>query len=255
MTTVVKIGGERLDDPQGLAAIAQALASRWAGGERVLVVHGGGPRITRLGEALGLTPRFAAGLRVTDPRTMELVEMVLTGVMAPLLVGALQAAGAPAAGLSGRDGPTIVAEVKPPREIAGQRVDLGRVGTPVRVDTGLIRAIAAAGRLPVLSPVGADSAGEALNINADEAAAQVAVALGARALEYWTGTAGVLDGRALIPVIDPARAHALIEAGVIEGGMRPKVETALWARARGVERVSIGDGEERTQVEVARWRW
>ncbi len=255
MTTVVKIGGERLDDPGSLAAVARALAARRAGGERLLVVHGGGPRITRLGERLGLRPRFAAGLRVTDAGTMELVEMVLTGVMAPLLVGALQAAGAPAAGLSGRDGPTILAEAKGPREVDGQLVDLGRVGTPVRVDTRLVEAVLGAGQVPVLSPVGADGGGGALNVNADEAAAWVAVALGARSLEYWTGTAGVLDGGRVVAHLDAERARSLIATGVIQGGMRPKVEAALWAREHGVERVSIGDADERTEVEAGRWPW
>lgn len=226
MTTVVKFGGSSLSDLDALAAFLQ-------GATATVLVHGGGPEIQKQLDRAGLPSEFRDGLRVTSPESMEVVEMVLAGRVNKRIVAYLQQQGVPAAGLSGADGKTLQAELY--RDGAW-----GRVGEIAQVDTGLLQVLLQGGYLPVLSPVGLGPDFGPLNINADSAAAAVAGALWAERLVFFTDVPGLRDeqGRTVAEIGPPGLAH-MIEAGVITGGMIPKIEAALEALARGVGEVVI----------------
>jgi acetylglutamate kinase len=206
-----------------------------------VLVHGGGPEISRWLERLGRTPRFIDGLRVTDDETMEIVEMVLCGRANKTLVGRITAAGGSAVGLSGRDARLF--EAAPLLDPPG----LGRVGGIVAVHPEIIHTLSGAGHLPVVASVGFDAAGESLNLNADHAAAALAAALGASKLILLTDVEGIRrerDGREeLLSVLTVEDARTLAGEGVIAGGMIPKVDAALAALAGGVASAHIINGE------------
>ncbi|HET7292007.1 MAG TPA: acetylglutamate kinase [Vicinamibacteria bacterium] len=224
---VYKVGGPALEDP-GLVAPLAAELRRGAG--PVVLVHGGGRQIDRALVAQGGETRFVGGRRVTTPETMEAVEMVLSGTVNKGLAAGLTAAGVPALGLSGRDGALVRARALP---------ELGRVGSPERVDPAPLRALLAAGLVPVVSPVSAGPEGEALNVNADEAALAIARALGARSLVYLSDVDGVrIRGEAVFR-LPRAAAERGIADGSISGGMAMKVRTALEACAAGIPEVVI----------------
>jgi acetylglutamate kinase len=181
-------------------------------------------------EALGLESRFVGGRRFTSDEAMEAVEMVLSGVVNKGLAAGLTAAGAPAVGLSGRDGGLVRARLEE---------GLGRVGTPEAVDPAPIRALWDAGLVPVVSPVASDAQGRAVNVNADEAALGLARALGARTLVYLSDVDGVhLDGET-VSSLTPETAERRIEDDTIAGGMALKVRVALEASAAGIPEVVI----------------
>lgn len=226
---VVKVGGSLLESGEGLSTLARRLADPRGS---MIVVHGGGPEISRLQERLALEVRWHEGLRVTTPEGMKATSMVLSGWMNKRVAAALIRVGVPAAGISGEDGPTLLAE---PRE-EGR---LGSVGEVRRVDPTLLGTLLAGGFVPVLSPVSAGPRGRPLNVNADEAAAAVAAALGAARLELVSDVDGVLERGVPLGELGPARARELLELGILEGGMGVKVRVALEAAARGV-RVRIG---------------
>jgi len=231
---VYKLGGPALEDPGLLAPLAREL--RATEGQAV-VVHGGGRHVDRLLRALSIESRFVGGRRETSPAAMEVVEMVLSGVVNKAVAAGLTAAGTPAVGISGRDAGLIAAGLQP---------DLGRVGTPLRVDATLLRTLWQAGLLPVVSPVSSGPAGESVNVNADEAALALAVALGAETLLYLTDADGVLVDGAPVDVLAAADARRLIDAGTITGGMSLKVRVALAAAAAGVSEVVVA-GKARLQ--------
>ena len=226
-TFVYKLGGPALEDPGLLPALADEL--RRARG-RVLVVHGGGRHVERALQARGLESRFVNGRRETSPEAMEVVEMVLSGSVNKGLAAGLSAAGLFAVGLSGRDAGLIRARVQP---------GLGRVGSPEAVDPRVLEAAWAAGLVPVVSPVSQGADGGALNVNADEAALALAVALKAVALVYLSDVDGVrLDGTT-VASLSAAEVRRHVAEGGISGGMAMKVDTALQAVAAGVPEVIV----------------
>ena len=233
-TRVYKLGGPALEDPGLLPPLAQEL--RAAGG-RAVIVHGGGRHVERLLRALSIESRFVDGRRETSPAAMEVVEMVLSGVVNKALAAGLTGAGLPAVGISGRDAGLVSASLQP---------DLGRVGSPLRVDTAVLRALWEAGLLPVVSPVSNGPAGESVNVNADEAALALAVAVGAQALVYLSDAEGVLVDGAAVEALAPADARRLIDAGTITGGMSLKVRAALAAAGAGIPEVVVA-GKARLQ--------
>jgi acetylglutamate kinase len=230
-TVVVKLGGGRLDDREWLSAWAAA-ARRVAEDARLCVVHGGGRDITRLLERLGIRSTWVAGLRVTSEADLEAVRMALSGSVNKRIVRALRDAGVEAVGISGEDG-ALWARLAPDAA-------LGRVGQPESVGVELLETLLGAGLVPVVSPLARGSDGGGLNVNADEAAAAVAAALGADTLVFVTDVPGILlDGRPLRRVA--ARTlTALVERGAIHSGMLPKLSAAE-AAAELVPDVRIGD--------------
>ncbi|MCL6429718.1 MAG: acetylglutamate kinase [Anaerolineae bacterium] len=236
-TVVLKIGGNEIDDDAFLGGLARAVAVLRTRATPV-VVHGGGKEIARLQQAMGLQPRFVDGLRVTDEQTLTITEMVLSGAVNKRLVARFLAHGVPAVGLSGVDGGLL--RVKRLEHPSG---DLGRVGEVTAVDPTLLRLLMAQGIVPVVSPVSLGPEGRSYNVNADQAAAALARALGADSLAFVTNVPGVLaDGRVVDRLL-ASEAEAWIGQGVISGGMVPKVRAALEVVASGVPEVTILDLE------------
>ena len=231
---VVKFGGSLLSDEaarRGFLKDAAALAKK----RSLVLVHGGGPEINAALDRMGVKSSWVNGRRVTDEESMRVVEMVLSGQVNKRLVGELSRLGVKAVGLSGRDGGLLIATPAP---------DLGRVGTPSKADPSVLKTLLAAGFLPVVSSVASGPGGEALNVNADEAAAALASALKAERLIYLTDVPGVLDaGKKTIPVIKTGKElEKLIASGVITGGMIPKTRSCREAIKKGVGEVDIVDG-------------
>jgi acetylglutamate kinase len=224
---VYKLGGPALEDPGLLPALAEEL--RRARG-RVLVVHGGGRYVERELKARGLESRFVGGRRETSPEAMQVVEMVLSGVVNKGLAAGLTSAGLPALGLSGRDAGLLRARVQP---------GLGRVGSPESVDTRILETAWSAGFVPVVSPVSQGADGGALNVNADEAALALAVALQAEALLYLSDVDGVRLGAETVASLSADEVRHHVAQGAITGGMAMKVDTALQAVAAGVPEVIV----------------
>lgn len=232
-TLVIKLGGSTLDNQRD--ALEDIVWLRGLGAHPVLV-HGGGPEINDWLERVGLPRRFERGLRVTDAATLDIVRMVLAGKVNGDLVRLLVSLGGRAIGLSGIDGGLLHA-----RQIAA---DLGYVGAISTVDAGVITALSAAGFIPVIAPIALGDGDTVLNVNADDAAADLARGLSATKLLYLSDVPGVLDaqGRLLSELTDN-EVRALINQGVISGGMIPKAEAALRA-LETTERVHIVDGRE-----------
>ncbi len=230
---VVKLGGRALEAPGALAECAAALRDATAAGRATLVVHGGGAQVTAWCERAGLAPRFADGLRVTDPATLEIAAAVLGGLANKRLVAALRARGIDAVGLSALDGGTVQARRHT------HSATLGEVGEVASVDPALVLALLASGRTPVLASLGDDGAGALLNLNADDVAAAIAAALPAGDLLLLSDTPGlVLDGT-VVRSLDRATLTQVLERPDVTGGMRPKLRAAQSALAAGVTRVHI----------------
>jgi acetylglutamate kinase len=242
---IVKLGGSLLEDAGRRRRALAAIARAWNDGVPLVLVHGGGRRIDEHLAALGLTRSVHKGLRVTGPATLEAVVAVLAGIVNKSLVEELRAIGVAAAGISGVDGPTIVAERHPPVD----GVELGLVGTEPSAQTDVLAALLSAGRLPVLAPVAAASGGGILNLNADAAAAAVAAAFRSPRLVFFTDVEGVRDaaGRTLSR-LTAADAESLIASGAASGGMRPKLSAALAALAEGVGEIVIAGPERQADV-------
>lgn len=244
-SVVVKYGGSAMVDEDLKAKVVQDIVFMKHIGIRPVVVHGGGNKISSLMRRVGKEAVFIDGVRVTDHETMELTEMVLTGLINKELVSLLNRAGSPAVGLSGKDGMLIRSRRKGTVQTAtgGRTVDYGLVGEVVSVNTDLIEMLEERGYVPVISPVGFGEGGETHNLNADTVAGHVAAALKAEKLVLLTDVQGILDadGR-LIPSLTEAEAKELIARGVITGGMIPKVRNGFFALEAGVRKVHIIDG-------------
>lgn len=214
---VVKLGGTTLADQRQVLEEVAALSRR----RPVVLVHGGGRRITEWLERLGVPSRFEGGLRVTDTASLEVAAAVLRGVVNSELVAALRGLGVDAVGLSGVDGGLLIAE---------RIEELGLVAHVVGLRRDLLDGLLVAGQVPVVAPLARDEHGIVCNVNADDAAAGIAAGLGARQLVLLTDVDGVRDasGRGL-PTLTAAEAEELIESGVIGGGMVPKIRAALAA--------------------------
>jgi len=252
-TVVVKYGGAAMSD-EGLkrSVVLDVILMRYVGMHPV-VVHGGGPEITRTMELVGLKPTFVSGLRVTDRETMRIVEMVLVGQINQELVALINQHGGLAVGLSGKDGGLIKAKKAkpvpaPPGESTGscsgqQEVDLGFVGEVAGVNEGILRALERDGFTPVVAPTGVDEAGITYNINADLAAGEIAGALRAEKLVLLTDTDGILDRNGkLLPTLTRDEVKRLIDDGIISAGMLPKVQACLMALDSGVRKTHIING-------------
>jgi len=248
-TVVVKYGGHAMGAEDSAREFARDIVLLEQTAINPVVVHGGGPQIEAMLKKVGVKSQFAAGLRVTDEATLEVVEMVLAGSINKQMVGYINEAGGKAIGLCGKDGNMVVARkltrtVVDPDSAIEKIVDLGFVGEPEKVDTTVLDEVLGRKLIPVLAPVAAGTNGGTYNVNADTFAGAVAGALKAKRLLLLTDVAGVFDkSKKLIKELTADEARALIADGTISGGMIPKVETCIDALERGVEAVVILDGK------------
>jgi len=229
---VIKIGGGQVDDLhflEELATVIREMADR-----RMLLVHGGGKEIAAWQKRLGLEPRFVEGLRVTDAESLQVAEMVLSGLINKRLVSRLVACGIPAVGLSGVDGGLIRVE-----RMSHPAGDLGFVGRVVKVNAAPLEVLLSQGLLPVISPISLGLDGWTYNVNADHAALAIACAVAAESLVFVSDVPGVLVEDSLQLHLKADQIEPLIHAGVIQGGMVPKVQSALAALSEGVSSVRI----------------
>ena len=242
---VIKYGGSAMEDENVVERFLRDVVFLEAVGINPVVIHGGGKAITQRMRDAGQKPRFVNGLRVTDEQSIRIVEEVLDGEINPAIVKLMQSFGGKARGLKGKD--VLVGKRLPPQtEGKTTGIDLGFVGEVVDVEVGLIEKAIAAECVPVISPLARDSAGNALNINADIAAGTVAGRLRAAKFIYLSDVPGIMrvpaDKDSLIPSVTREEIEQLREDEIITGGMIPKVESALHALAQGVEKVHFIDG-------------
>lgn len=233
---VVKFGGNAMGDADAMAEFARDIVLMKQVGMNPVVVHGGGPMINEMLDRLGIKSEFVRGKRVTDKATVEVVEMVLTGLVNKRIVQAIMDEGGRAVGLSGKDDDLMVAEADDP--------ELGFVGKPVEMNVQVLRDLYNAGIIPVVAPVatGMDML-ETFNVNGDTAAGAIAAALKADRLLLLTDVPGVKDASGeVVTQLSPDQVRAMIVDGTIAGGMIPKTETALNAIEKGVRAVVILDG-------------
>jgi acetylglutamate kinase len=251
---VIKYGGHAMGEDDVARLFAADVVLLKLLGIHPVVVHGGGPQISRMLKRSGVESQFVDGLRVTDAATMEVAEMVLSGAVNKEIVNFINAAGREAdvrgVGLSGKDARLLTVEKavkskKDPETSLEQTIDLGFVGEPKKVDPQIVNALIHAKEdyVPVIAPIGVSEEGETYNINADAVAGAVAGALGAKRMLLLTDVAGVLDRNGeRIEQLTVAEARRMIQDGVATGGMIPKLETAIHAVEAGVEAVVILDG-------------
>ena len=251
MTIVIKYGGHAMVDEQLKKDFARDITLLKFIGLNPVVVHGGGPQISKVLEQMGIASRFVRGMRLTDAPTMDVVEMVLGGKVNKSIVAQINEQGGKAVGLSGKDGRLIQAkkmhivfqedESKPP-----EIIDPGLVGEVTHVDPAVINTLTAQGFIPIIAPVGTGESGETYNINADLVAGKIAQALSAGRFILLTDVDGVLDsGGELISSMDAAAIKRMVNEGSISGGMIPKIECALEALQNGVGKTHIINGRKR----------
>jgi len=240
---VVKYGGHAMSEPGLRRSFAEDVVFLRYAGIKVVIVHGGGPQINAHLDRLGIEQEFTSGLRVTTPETMDVVRMVLVGQVQREVVGLLNEHGPFAVGLSGEDGRLFTA-VRRPALVDGNEVDIGLVGDVVEVDPGLVQGLLADGRIPVVSSVSRGEGGEIYNVNADTAAAALAVALSAEKLVVLTDVEGLYaDWPANDDVLSSLTADELDTMLPSLGeGMAPKMEACLRAVRGGVPRAHVLDG-------------
>ena len=239
MTLVIKIGGQGAEDPKGRKDLARQIAALRRSGHRVVVVHGGGKALTRTLDRLGIGTEFYQGLRVTNAETRDVAVMVLAGLVNKQWVSDLEAQGQRALGISGGDGGMVQAR-KLTLGSNGSRKDLGFVGRPSRVKTDVLELALRAGLVPVVASLGVSARGEFLNINADDLAAALAVALAADRLFYLTESGGVWDvDKRLLPVVKVSDIRRMIRQGVVKDGMIPKLLSCARTLRQDVGEVDI----------------
>ncbi len=246
-TFVVKYGGHAMGDETLSEQFASDIVLLKQVGINPVIVHGGGPQIGRMLDQMKIKSEFIDGLRVTDKRTVDIVEMVLAGSINKEVVTAINDAGGTAVGISGKDGNLIQAHKlehtrkTPPNK--RETIDLGFVGEPYAVNTEVLDTLASSKMIPVIAPLGIGRNGTTFNINADTAAGAIAGAIGATRLLMLTDVAGVLDKKGdLMTNMSARNAQLLIKNETISGGMIPKIETCLKAVENGVEAAVIMDG-------------
>lgn len=251
MTIVIKYGGHAMVDEHLKQDFARDITLLKFIGLNPVIVHGGGPQINSVLDAMGIRPKFVQGLRLTDQPTMDVVEMVLGGKVNKAIVAQINQQGGKAVGLSGKDAGLIQAKKlhlvrqedsdKPP-----EIIDPGLVGEVTQINPGIIHTLTQQGFIPVIAPVGTGETGETYNINADLVASHIAMALKAGRLVLLTDVDGVLDASgSLISSIDADTIQQMIKEKSISGGMIPKIECALQALKGGVEKVPIINGTKR----------
>ncbi len=244
-TVVIKYGGHAMQDPLLEDDFARDIVLLATVGIHPIVVHGGGPQIGRVLEQLGIETRFHEGLRVTDEKTMDVVEMVLMGLVNGNIVRRINKFGGNAVGLAGKDGNLIRARKMRLRtyEEETDKVDLGQVGEIDEIRPEILATLIERGFIPVVAPVGQGKNGKALNLNADHVAGRIAEALRAEKLILLTDVDGVMDARGrLLSSLSAREAERLIAEGVIQGGMIPKIRCVIDAVTNGVEKTHIING-------------
>ena len=248
---LIKYGGHAMIDKDSMSSTARDTVLLKYVGMRPLIVHGGGPEISRSMDKLGKEPEFIQGLRVTDDETMEIIEMVLVGKISTEIVSQLFNHDGNAISVSGKDSSLIFAHKKGARKIEGieEEVDLGLVGEVDCVNTDLLDMFVENNYIPVISPIGIADDGTSLNLNADTVAGEISGAVDAEKLIILTDVPGVLrdpsDPDSLISKIKVSEVPGLIEDGVITGGMIPKIETCVKAIKNGVKSCHIIDGRKK----------
>jgi acetylglutamate kinase len=252
-TVVIKYGGNAMIDEALKSSFAQDIVLLKQVGVNPVIVHGGGPQIGELLRRIGKETRFIQGMRVTDSETMDVVQMVLGGLVNKEIVSLINRHGGRAVGLTGKDGGLINAR---PLKLGAQSgdtgsdLDLGHVGEVESIDPSVVRMLDDDRFIPVIAPIGVGREdGKSYNINADLVAGKMASVLGAEKLLLLTNTPGVLDDSGqLLTGLDTARTDALIDEGIIHGGMLPKVHCALDAVKSGVKTSHIIDGRVKHSV-------
>ncbi|HLW66145.1 MAG TPA: acetylglutamate kinase [Gemmataceae bacterium] len=247
--TVIKLGGSVLEEPGALRTMLQDVVFMAAVGMRPVLVHGGGKPIDRAMAASGLQPRKIQGRRYTDEATLEIVVQILCHEINAEIVSLIRQLSGRAVGLHSGSMQALFGEKLLLPGEKGELIDLGRVGKVTRVDRGLIDDFCAGGVVPVIPCVAIDADGKWLNVNADTAAAAVAASLNAEKLMFLSDTPGILADRAnpasLLPCLDAMDCTRLIQQGVIDSGMIPKVEACLDALRAGVRKTHLIDGRLR----------
>jgi acetylglutamate kinase len=242
---VLKYGGAAMTFPRLQEQFAEDVVLLRLVGMKPVVVHGGGPQITKHMQRLGMEPTFVDGQRVTDEATMEVARMVLVGKVNKEIVGFINRHGGTAVGISGEDGRLLQAAPKQHVDVAGNEVDLGFVGEVTEVNADVLELLAEA-NIPVVASVGADASGEAYNVNADTVAGELAAALGAEKIVFLTDVEGIHEGQDAEPTAvsecDLAYLGALVAAGCVAGGMLPKAAAVRRALEAGVSSAHIIDG-------------
>lgn len=247
-TIVIKYGGNAMTDEKLKASFARDIVMMKLIGINPIVVHGGGPQIGKLLEQLQIESHFVNGMRVTDSKTMDVVEMVLGGMVNKEIVGLINSAGGKAIGLTGKDGELLRARKlrvkhKTPEMEAPEIIDIGHVGEVESVNVKVLNMLENSDFIPVIAPIGVGADGHAYNINADLVAGKVAEVLMAEKLILLTNIAGLLDKEGnVLTGLTTAQVDALIEDGTIYGGMLPKIDCALSAVKSGVNTAHIIDG-------------
>ncbi|MGH7312408.1 MAG: acetylglutamate kinase [Candidatus Rokuibacteriota bacterium] len=242
-TVVIKYGGAAMEQGDLKETFALDVILLKLVGINPVIVHGGGPQIGALMKRLGKEPRFVGGMRVTDEETMDIVEMVLVGKINKEIVALINHHGGRAVGLSGKDADLIRARRRPHRLPTGEEIDIGLVGEVETVNAEPIRLLEEHGYIPVIAPVAVGDQGKTYNVNGDLVAGEVAAALAAEKLIHLTDVQGILDGAGrLVSTLARKEAERLMQEGVIEGGMLPKVESSLRALTGGSAKAHIVDG-------------
>ena len=247
-TIVIKYGGHAMQDEELKASFARDVLMMKYIGINPVVVHGGGPQIGSYLKKIGKESRFIQGMRVTDEETMNIVEMVLVGLINKEIVALINRHGGRAVGLSGKDGNLIESEkyflsAEKAKDTPPEIIDIGLVGKVRKINAALISSLEREGFIPVIAPTGVGENGETFNINADIVAGEVAAALQAEKMILLTDVEGVLDeNKRLINTMSNQDALGMIERGVVEGGMFPKVKCCLKALRGGVRKAHIVDG-------------
>ena len=251
MTIVIKYGGHAMVDEQLKQDFARDITLLKFIGLNPVIVHGGGPQINMVLDAMGIRSKFVKGMRLTDEPTMDVVEMVLGGKVNKAIVAQINQQGGKAVGLSGKDGELIKAKKlrivhQEDRDKPPEIIDPGLVGEVTQINPGIIHTLTRQGFIPVIAPVGTGQMGETYNINADLVASHIAIALKAGRLVLITDVDGVMDASgSLISSIDADTIGRMITEKSISGGMIPKIECAVDALKSGVEKVPIINGTKR----------
>ncbi len=247
-TIVIKYGGNAMVDNVLKSSFARDLVLMKTVGINPIVVHGGGPQIGRLLGRLGKETQFIQGMRVTDAETMDVVEMVLGGLVNKEIVNLINRHGGQAVGLSGKDGDLIRAKkleltALQEAEVPSEIIDIGHVGEVESIDISVVNMLVKGHFIPVIAPIGVGKDGRSYNINADLVAGKIAEALAAENLILLTNVSGLLDENGqLLTGLNTSDVDRLIEAGIIKGGMLPKIDCALNAVKSGVKSAHIIDG-------------
>ena len=244
---VIKYGGNAMKDSQSIKSFCEDVALLKQSGLKPVIVHGGGPQIGNMLEQLGIETKFESGMRITDEKTLDVVEMVLCGGINKEIASEINQSGCKAIGISGKDASMIIAKkhdgkIKDESNIE-KIVDLGFVGIPKKINTEIIEISINNDFIPVIAPLGISEDGKTFNINADTVAGAIAFSLNAKRLLILTDVQGVLDDDdKIIEEISKEEALTMIEKGIISGGMIPKVNTCINALEKGVSASVIVDG-------------